>query len=56
MIKSGAYFRLSSRESNLTETAAFTVKINERDRFSYLDVTRITVRINSVILIESKAL
>ena len=53
---SGAYFHLSLQESNFTETAAFTVWLNERNRFSYLDDTRNTARINSVILVKSKAM
>ena len=37
-------------------TAAFTVKLHEKSLFSYLDVTRITVRIDYVILVESEAM
>ena len=48
----------SQQESNFSGTAAFTVnvKLNERGWFSYLDVTRITARTNSVILVKSEAL
>ena len=35
------YFRLSLPESNVTDTVAFTVWLNERSWFSYLDVMRI---------------
>ena len=47
-----AYFCLSLQESNFTEMAAF----KERNWFSYVDVTKITVRIYSVILVKSEAL
>ena len=40
-------------KSNFTETDAFTVWLNERNWFLYLNVTRITARINSVILSDS---
>ena len=52
----GAYFCLSSQESNFTETAAYTVELNKRNWLSYLDVLRITARIDSVILVESEAM
>ena len=42
-----AHFCQSLWESNFTETAAFTVQLNERNWFSYLDVARITARIDS---------
>ena len=49
---------ISVRENQISlfKTAAFTIWLNERNWFSYLDVTRITARIHFVIPVESGAL
>ena len=55
-LQTGVYFCLSLPESNLTETVAFAIKLNERNWFLYVDVKRITARIDSVIFTKSEAL